>query len=241
MPCEAPSSSTDLIPPSLYLVTFVDALLQNVQGNLVPFVTSSFQQHGLLATTGIVATIIGGVCNLTIAKVIDIWGRCEGFIVMVVFITVGMIMKATCKNVEMYAAAHTIYWVGHLGLVYIITIMLADMTTLRNRIILFGLQQTPLIASTFAGPAIAQLFYENVNFNWAFGAFCIILVVFCVPIAAIFVISKQKAVRAGLYPPRNSGRTLWQSTQYYFVQFDGESPSSHPVPCHLPSRLEPDP
>ncbi|PNY28916.1 Siderophore iron transporter mirB [Tolypocladium capitatum] len=204
----------------LYLVAFVDALLENVQGNLVAYITSSFQEHGLLATTGIVATILGGVCTLTIAKIIDIWGRCEGFAVMVALVAVGIIMKATCKNVETYAAAHTIYWVGHLGLGYVITVMLADMTTLRNRLILFGLQQTPLIASTFAGPAIAQLFYENVNYNWAFGSFCIILVAFCIPVAVIFAVSKQKAVRAGLYPPRNGGRTLWQSAGHYFVEFD---------------------
>ncbi|GJN85613.1 hypothetical protein PLIIFM63780_009181 [Purpureocillium lilacinum] len=204
----------------LYLVTFVDNLLQNVQGNLVPYVTSSFAQHALLSTTGVIATIVGGVCNLTIAKIIDIWGRCEGFICMVVLVVVGMIMKATCKNVEMYAAAHTIYWVGHLGLGYVISIMLADMTTLRNRLILFGLQQTPLIASTFAGPEIANLFYTNVNYNWAFGSFCIILVAFCLPVAVVFIISKRRAVKQGLYPPRVSGRTKWESFKYYFVQFD---------------------
>lgn len=206
---------------SLYLVSFIDNLLQSVQGSLVPYVTSEFAQHGLLATTGIVATILGGVCNLTIAKVIDIWGRCEGFIVMVVFTVIGMIMKATCKNVEMYAAAHTIYWVGHLGLGYIITIMLADMTSLRNRLILFGLQQTPIIASTFSGPRIAELFYANVNFRWAFGSFTIILVAFCIPVAAIFIHSKAKAVKLGVYPEKTSSLNFLEATKYYFVEFDG--------------------
>lgn len=202
-------------------MTFVDALLQSVQSNLIAYVTSSFSQHGLLATTSILATILGGVWNLTIAKVIDIWGRCEGFCVMLLLVVIGMIMKATCINVEMYAAAHTLYWVGHLGMGYIITVIIADMTTLRNRLILFGIEGTPLIATTFAGPIIAQLFWENVNFNWAFGAFTIILVAFSVPVAIIFILSKRKAVRLNLYPEKVQTRSVWESFKYYFVQFDG--------------------
>lgn len=202
-------------------MVFVDSLLQSVQGTLVPYITSAFQQHGLLATTSIVATILGGVCNLTIAKIIDIWGRCEGFLVMLLLITIGIIMKAACKNVEMYAAAHTLYWVGHLGMQYVISIILADITSLRNRMILFGIQSTPLIATTFAGPRIAELFYEHVNFRWAFGSFLIILVVFCIPVAVIFILSKGKAMRAGVYPARTKTRTIWESIKYYFIQFDG--------------------
>jgi MFS family permease len=203
------------------VVTFCDQLLQAVQTNLTPYVTSEFSQHGLLATTSIVASVLGGVSNLAIAKIIDIWGRCEGFLAMLLLVVVGMIMKATCQNVETYAAAHTIYWVGHLGLLYVITIILADTTTLKNRAIILGLNYTPTIATTFAGPRIADLFYTNVNFRWAFGAFCIMLIVFCAPVAVIFILSKRKAIRMGVYPVKTESRTVWGSCKYYFVQFDG--------------------
>lgn len=198
-------------------------LLQAVQGNLVPYVTSAFGKHGLLATTSIVATIIGGVSRLTIAKMIDIWGRCEGFVVMVILVVLGMVLKATCVNVEMYAAAHTLYWVGHLGMQYVVDIILADTTTLKNRMLIIGINATPTIATTFAGPKIAELFYVYANFRWAFGAFSIILVAFCLPVAIIFIISKRKAVRLGVYPERVKTRSVWESTKYYFIEFDGEA------------------
>lgn len=210
---------TDLF--SVWLVAFVDSLLQAVQSNLVPYVTSAFAQHGLIATTSIVATILGGVCALPIAKVIDIWGRVWGFGSMVFLIVIGMIMKATCKNVEMYAAAHTLYWVGHLGLIYVIDVVVADTTTLRNRLIIMGLNYTPTISSTFAGPKIAELFYVNVNFRWAFGAFCIILLAFCIPVMVIFIMSEIKAQKLGLAPEKVHNRTVWESIKYHFVQFDG--------------------
>ena len=133
-------------------------------------------------------------------------------------------MKATCKNVQTYAAAHTIYWVGHIGLLYVIDIMLADMTTLRNRMLIIGINGTPTIATTFAGPRIAELFYENVNFRWAFGAFAIILVGFCIPVIVVMLWHSRKADKAGLVEKRNSGRTWWQSIWYYVVELDRESP-----------------
>ncbi|KAK2675769.1 MFS transporter superfamily [Fusarium oxysporum f. sp. vasinfectum] len=63
----------------LYLVNFVDTLLQAVHSSLVPYVTSSFSQHGLLAITSVFGSIIAGVSKLAIAKIIDIRGRNEGY------------------------------------------------------------------------------------------------------------------------------------------------------------------
>lgn len=97
---------------SLYLAQFVESLFSAVQSNLNPYITSSFGEHGLTAVVSIVASITGGVCNLFIAKILDIWGRVEGFFCMLLLIVVGSIMKAACQNIETYAAANTIYWVS---------------------------------------------------------------------------------------------------------------------------------
>ncbi|KAI0196369.1 siderochrome-iron transporter MirB [Astrocystis sublimbata] len=204
----------------LYLVTFIDALLSVVQASLIPYITSSFSQHGLLATTSIIATIVGGVIALPIAKVIDIWGRCEGFIVMVALTILGLVLKAVSQNVETYAAAHTIYWAGHIGMGYVIQIMLADISTLQNRLLLFGINSTPTIATVFAGSKIADLFYTNSNFRWAFGAFIILLAAATVPVALMFIWSKRKALRTGAMVPRVSDRTAWESVKHYVVEFD---------------------
>ncbi|RYC54459.1 hypothetical protein CHU98_g11750 [Xylaria longipes] len=168
-----------------------------------------FILHGLLATTEIIATIVGGVIALPIAKIIDIWGRCEGFIIMVCLVVLGLILKAVSQNVETYAAAHTIYWAGHIGMGYVISIMLADMTTLKNRLLLYGINSTPTIATVFAGSRIADLFYTYSNFRWAFGAFLIIFVAFAIPVALLFIWSRRKALRQGVIVPRVSNRTAW--------------------------------
>ncbi|PIG90196.1 hypothetical protein AARAC_003664 [Aspergillus arachidicola] len=101
----------------LYLVSFVGMLLVSVQTSLNPYITSLFYKYGLLTVVSIMSTILGGSSKLTLAKIIDIWGRVEGFLSMLLILVIGLIMKATCKNIETYVAAHTLYWVGHIGMI----------------------------------------------------------------------------------------------------------------------------
>ncbi|KAF2117363.1 siderochrome-iron transporter MirB [Lophiotrema nucula] len=203
-----------------YLVQFTDSLLQNSQSSLEPYVTSSFSQHGLLSTTSVMSSIISGVSNLTIAKIIDIWGRVEGLIVMVFLLVLGMLMKAVCQNVTTYAAAAVFYWVGHIGLGYVISVFVADMTSLRNRAIIQGLLATPTLGTVFAGPKIAEAFLLHSSFRWAFGAFCIILPVVCLPVIAVFWFNHKKAKQFGVAPVEPSGRTWTQSVKHYVIEFD---------------------
>ena len=202
-------------------MSFVDALLSTVETSLNPYITSSFGKHGLLTVVSVLSTILGGSSKLTLAKIIDVWGRVEGFLIMLVLVAIGLIMKATCKNIEMYTAAHTLYWVGHIGLTYVVDIMLADMTSLRNRMIMLGLNGTPGIASTFAGPKIAALFYANLDFHWAFGAFAIMQVGVCIPVTVVMLFMQRRAEKSGALEKTYSGRNWWQSIAHYVIEFDG--------------------
>lgn len=129
-------------------------------------------------------------------------------------------MKALCQNVETYAAAAVFYWIGYTGLTYTVDVFVSDMTSLRNRAIIYGINYTPTLATVFAGPAAAQAFYDHSSFRWAFGSFCIILPVVCIPVLTSFVINHKKAKRLGLAPSRNSGRTLAESVKHYVIEFD---------------------
>lgn len=226
--CKLPMSSQVLTgsSDSLYLASFADMLLVSVQTNLNGYITSEFGQHGLLAAVSIIATVLGGSSGLSVAKIIDIWGRPAGFLFMLLLDSIGNIIKATCQNVESYIAGHTLYWVGHLNLLFVIDIMLADMTTLRNRMIILSINATPTIATTFAGPKIADLFWNESHYRWAFGAFTIILVAFCMPSAIVLLWNQRRAEKRGLVKKRAaSGRTWYQSVKFYIIELDSKLPS----------------
>lgn len=96
----------------MWCITFVDAMQQGTSGALQPYVTSSFYQHSLTAYTGIMSGIIGGVLKLPMAKVLDIFGRPQGFALSVGCLILGLIIMASCNGVQVYAAAQIFYWLG---------------------------------------------------------------------------------------------------------------------------------
>ena len=167
-------------------------------------------------------TILAGTAKLTLAKIIDLSGRVEGFIFMLGISILGCIIKATAQDIQTYIAAHTLYWTGHLGLLYVIDVMLSDMTTLKNRMIVLTVNTTPLIATTFAGPRVAELFYNNSNFRWAFGAFSFVLAGICLPVIVIMLWSQRKAVKTGDLIRYDSGRNWWQSIKHIYIQMDSK-------------------
>lgn len=198
-------------------------LLSAVSEGLTAYVTSSFDRHGVIATVGIVATIMGGCCALTLAKVVDVFGRIQGFLFMLFILLLGVVLKAGCQRVETYVTGHTLYWTGHVGLMYVIDVMLADMTTLRNRMIMFGINGTPTIAAVFAGPKIADLFHTNSTFRWAFGAFTIIIAGVSIPVIAMMLWHQRKADRMGLLARNWHGRNWHQSILHYLIEFDSNA------------------
>jgi hypothetical protein len=102
-------------------------------GILTPYVTSSFQQHSPTATTGIISSLISGLWKLPYAKILDVWGRPQGFALVVASTVLGFVMMAGCNNVAIYCAAQVFYQLGYSAIDFTITIFVADTSSLRNR------------------------------------------------------------------------------------------------------------
>lgn len=205
----------------IWLIYFVHGIVTGVSGALIPYVTSAFAAHSLIPTTGILSQVIGGVTNICIAKILDIFGRPHGFILCVFFCTVGLIMAATCNNVEAYAASQVFYTIGVNGVGYSVSVFIADTSSLRHRGLMQGLANSPyLITSWIAGP-ISTSFLNGAGWRWAFGMESILLPGVTLPLFGLFLWQYMKAKKQGIFPAQNeSGRTLWLSAMYYIHEFD---------------------
>ena len=73
---------------SIFLVFFVNSLQQQITGNLTPYVTSAFAKHGLIPVMQVVSSLVSGIIKLPLAKLIDIWGRTQGFFITVALTTI---------------------------------------------------------------------------------------------------------------------------------------------------------
>jgi MFS family permease len=187
---------------------------------LNPYVTSAFQQHSLTPTVGILSSIFGGVCNLTVAKILDVFGRPQGYAVSLFIVTIGLIMMAATTNVEMYAAAQVFWTVGNAALLYSVNIFVADTTGLRNRGLMTALTASPNIITTWLGGPISEAFLQGPGWQWCFGFLAIIVPVLCLPLFGLLMWNYFKAKKAGVIVADSKARTPWQSFLYYCREFD---------------------
>ncbi|KAL2823785.1 siderophore iron transporter mirB [Aspergillus cavernicola] len=205
----------------LWLVTLANGFRTAILYSLTPYATSSFQSHSLLTVINIVSSAMVSALYIPVAKLVDVWGRAEGWLFMVGLSTLGMIMMAASKNLETYCAAEVFYSVGFAGTTYILCVLAADITNLRNRGIAFAFTSSPYMITAFAGSKASEKFLENVNWRWGFGAFAIIVPIVASPVYFVLKAGMNKAEKQGLIvPTESSGRTLVENIKHYFFEFD---------------------
>ncbi|ORZ12413.1 major facilitator superfamily domain-containing protein [Absidia repens] len=204
----------------IWIISFILALSSGINNTLTPYVTSSFQEHSLTATTQIISSMVSGLFVLPYAKLINVWGRPQGFALMVGSMTIGLIMMAACQNVETYCAAQVFYQVGSSTVNFTMTIFIADTTSLRNRAFMIAFVASPWIATVWAyGPA-AEHILATIGFRWNFGIWAIVIPVVCTPLFGLFYFNLLKARKAGLIPKVENDRTWSQSVFHYAKEFD---------------------
>ncbi|KAI0809564.1 major facilitator superfamily protein [Xylaria sp. FL0064] len=204
----------------IWLIYFVDAIQQGMGTLLTPYVVSSFEEHSLTATVGVAANIIGGVSKLPLAKILDVWGRPQGYLLTMCFMVLGLVLMAACNNVNTYAAAQIFYWVGYNGISYTTTVFIADTSKLNNRGLVLAYTSSPYIATVWITGPLAQSVLNGIGWRWGFGVFAIVTPVVCLPLYFLFAYYQRKAVKEGILVRQKSGRTTIQSIVYYFWEFD---------------------
>ncbi|SPO05620.1 related to major facilitator MirA [Cephalotrichum gorgonifer] len=205
----------------VWFVYFLDSLQQNVTANFTPWVTSSFRKHSLTPVTTILSSLIGGLWKLPLAKILDVWGRPQGYAMSVALLTLGLVMMALCRNVEMYCAAQVLYWVGYNGVIYSLSVFIADTSALKSRGLMLAYGNSPYIITAWIGGPIAQAFLDGPGFRWGFATFALVTPVLTMPLFFMLMSILRRAKAKGLVPVReDSKRSFGRSLQYYSREFD---------------------
>ncbi|KAF9630677.1 putative siderophore iron transporter mirb protein [Lasiodiplodia theobromae] len=203
----------------MFLLYFTNAFQASITSNLSAYITSGFESHSLIPVISIVSNVMTAAAYLPIAKILDVWGRPVGFSFMTMIAVLGMILSATCKDIETYCAAQVFYSVGFTGMIFSVDVITADTSSMRDRGLAFAFTSSPYIITAFAGPKAAENFYDS-NWRWAYGCWAIVLPVVALPLWWTLWSNKRKATKNGLLVKKPSGRTWLQSTWFYIVEFD---------------------
>lgn len=202
------------------LLLVVEGMLNGTAGALTPYVTSAFALHSLTPTVGIISSVIGGVTNLTLAKILDVFGRPQGYLCCIILATIGLAMMAACNTVEAYAAAQVFYTVGNNGIQYSLSVFVADTSSLRNRGLVQAFAFSSNLITCWLGGPISSGFLNGPGWRWCFGMFTILVPAMTLPLWGLLVYNFNKAKKQGLVPKSDSQRTGWQSFIYYCREFD---------------------
>lgn len=188
----------------------------------MPYITSDFQTHSQLAVIYVVSSAISASVYIPMAKLLDVWGRAEGFLLMVGSSTLGLIIMAVSKNLATFCAAQIFYSIGFSGIIYTVAVLAADATSLRNRGLAFAFTSSPYMITAFAGSKAAEGFVNNVSWQWGVGCFAIIVPIISTPLWFILKMNLRKAEREGVIVREKVGKFTMASLWKGILDFDGE-------------------
>ncbi|KAL1878688.1 Siderochrome iron transporter 2 [Diaporthe australafricana] len=204
----------------IWVCFFMLALQQGTTTFLNLNAYANFMSAPQIETANILATIVGGVIKLPIAKLLNIWGRAEGFFFFVCVYLIGMVIIAASTGPDSYAAGYVLYWIGYDAIYLIMDVFVADTSGLRNRAFAFAFVGTPFICTAFTAPLVAQSFLNTTTWRWGYGAFTIIMFFVFTPLAFVFKFYALKAEKMGLFKREKTGRSFAQSFVHYCHEFD---------------------
>lgn len=91
---------------SIWFLYFVNAFQSAVFDSLSAYVSSSFSAHSLSGVPFALADAFSAAVYLPVGKLMDTWGRAEGFLLMTTCATIGLILLAACNSFSIYCAAY---------------------------------------------------------------------------------------------------------------------------------------
>jgi MFS family permease len=89
---------------SIWIYTLSGGFRSSINSSMTAYATSEFGLHSLLTIVDIVSGAMTAACYIPLAKGLDLWGRAEGFVLMVGMLTLGMVLQAAAPNLPALCA-----------------------------------------------------------------------------------------------------------------------------------------
>jgi MFS family permease len=113
--------------------------------------------------------------------------------------------------------------VGISGFSYVLNIIVADTSSLKNRTLAFAFSNTPSLVTTFIGPPIAKAFYEKSSWRWGFALSAILFFVLSMPILVLLMKNARKAIKLGLLKREmNDNKWTMKNIRHNLNEYDGK-------------------
>ncbi|KAE8210810.1 hypothetical protein CF319_g1275 [Tilletia indica] len=167
--------------------------------------TSIFNNSEWYPTLNVIQQVIIAVAKFPIAKLADVFGRAQGYVLSICFYIVGFILLASAQDIKTTAAGVVFYAIGNSGTQIMQQIVLADWTPARWRGAAIGLVSMPYIINFAVAPRIVASLVNYTDptdngWRWLAGMFTIIFPIASFPIIFTLALNQTRGRKRGLVP-----------------------------------------
>ncbi|KAK8214020.1 major facilitator superfamily domain-containing protein [Phyllosticta capitalensis] len=164
--------------------------------------TSSFNSLSILGTLSTAGTIVTAIIKPPIAKISDVIGRGETYLITISFYLLSYILCASAKDINTYAAGYVFYQVGQSGTSILDSIVFSDVSSPRWRGFVIGISFTPFLIMPWISAFIVDDVTKptGIGWRWGIGMFAIIMPIAAGPLIATILYFSRKAKKAGFVP-----------------------------------------
>lgn len=193
----------------VFLIAYAYGLDGTLRYTYQPYATASFDDHSLLSSINVLRAVIAAAAQPTAGKIADVFGRVELICLSVFFYIIGTIVESVAHNIQTFAGGAVIYQVGYTMVMFLVEVIIADITSTRARLLFSYIPALPFIINTWVSGDIADAVLGVTTWRWGIGMWCIIYTVCALPLLVSLMIVGRRAKKMGkLSKTKSSFQTL---------------------------------
>ncbi|KAI5953789.1 ARN1 [Candida theae] len=193
---------------SAFLVGYAYGLDSQIRYVFTGYATASWSQHSLLTTVNAITALTAAASQPVYARLSDVFGRLELFLVAVLFYVVGTIIECQSPNINAYVAGAVLYQIGYSGVLIVLLFILSDFSTLRWRLFYSICPALPFIINTWISGNVTGA--VGMNWKWGIGMWAFIFPLACIPFVCCMIHMRWLAGKTQEWVEFKKKETLYQ-------------------------------
>ncbi|KAG9231975.1 MFS transporter [Amylocarpus encephaloides] len=188
----------------VFLIAYAYGLDGTVRYTYQATATSDYALHSLLSTINVLRSVIAAAAQPTAAKIADVFGRLELVAVSVFFYTLGTVIESCADGVKAFCAGAVLYQIGYTGVILLVEVIVADVTSMRSRVFFSYIPATPFIINTWVSGNITEAVLGATSWRWGIGMWCILYPICALPLMIALYLTSRRARKNGVLDNYNS-------------------------------------
>ncbi|CAO1627106.1 unnamed protein product [Sympodiomycopsis kandeliae] len=191
------------------LTAYVYGLDNNTMYAYLQAATMNLGKFPLYTTISVIQQVLIGVAKFPIAKLSDVFGRAQGYLISLACYIVGFIIVASSQRFSDICGGVVLYAIGNSGVQIMQQIVIADAVSTKYRGLAIGLVSLPYLVNFAVAGKITGALVEYTpdglgiasdKWRWGPGMFCIIMPVALAPVVLGLAVSQRQAKKIGEAP-----------------------------------------